>query len=230
MNSLGGCLRFMVAIVAMVAVLVVILFMFFIPPGQSPVTWFGSIFGPGPAAGGPGGVASASPSASPGSTSPSGSLAIPSLPGIGPSATAPGSSSVPGSSVTPGGTFPPVSPRTFSSGQAEVKVTGSFTIDSTIALNLPASLSDGGMLWLQFGDSGATVPNSLITWSESGESGVQVGADGNTAIGVDVDCRVDVRVEPVLIEGTFECPGIMALTAAGGLGRVDVVVEFVAHS
>jgi hypothetical protein len=47
-------------------------------------------------------------------------------------------------------TTPAISARSYTSGSAIVKVTGSFQIDAEIPINTQASLSDGEMTWLQF--------------------------------------------------------------------------------
>ena len=59
--------------------------------------------------------------------------------------------------------YPPISARQFTAGSIEVRVTGSQTIDETIPINVPASIGDGEVTWLQYGASGSESPNSLIT-------------------------------------------------------------------
>jgi hypothetical protein len=70
---------------------------------------------------------------------------------------------------------PGISGRQFTGGSAKVTVTGSAKIDQEIAINTKASYGDGGMTWLQFGESGSEAPNVLITYGESGEIGISVG-------------------------------------------------------
>ena len=223
MFSMRGCAVF----AALIAALVVFGALAAIGFGQMT-----SLFGPPAPAQGPGSLATASPL--PSGVLPSAPVASGGAPS-GPASSGPAASgSAPAaapSQVVPGGTFPPISARTFTSGQAVVKVTGMFEVDAIVPLNLPASLSDGTMTWMQYGNSGAMEPNSLVTRSES-ESGVQVGAQGFTAIALDVDCRVDVEVDVdgLLIEGSFECQGITALSPDGNLGLVDMVVAFVGAS
>jgi hypothetical protein len=226
MFSFRGCLA-LAAVLAMIAAGAII------ATGLGPALLpgvFGNPAAPGGVGGpgGPGGPAGSSPSPGGGSGAPGGSAAVPSgSASAGPSGSPTGQSP---SGVTPGGSFPPVSDRTFSSGQAVVKVTGSFTVDATIPLNLPASVSIDGMLWLQYGTSGAAEPNSLVTRNEDGESGAQAAVGGSTAIGTELECLIDVDVEPSMIQGSFDCRGVTALLADGNLGLVDILVEFVAAS
>ena len=52
---------------------------------------------------------------------------------------------------------------------------GTFTMDAEIPINAQASYSDGTMTWFQFGASGAAEPNSLITYGDNQEIGIQAG-------------------------------------------------------
>src|SRR5262245_7923771 len=71
--------------------------------------------------------------------------------------------------------YPPISARQFTAGSIEVRVTGSQSIDATIPINFQASIGDGEVTWLQYGASGSESPNSLITYTQTGEVGVSVG-------------------------------------------------------
>ena len=62
---------------------------------------------------------------------------------------------------------PVISARQFTSGSAKVVVSGSFSIDTDIAINVKASIGDGEMTWLQFGISGSVEPEALITFGET---------------------------------------------------------------
>ena len=71
--------------------------------------------------------------------------------------------------------FPDISARQYTGGQLLVSVTGSATIEQEIPLNVPASISDGEVTWLQFGASGSPEPHALITYGQTKEIGISVG-------------------------------------------------------
>lgn len=130
---------------------------------------------------------------------------------------------------------PVISQRQFSGGSAKVTVTGAFTIDQEIPLNTPASISDGESTWLQFGASGAAEPNILITYGETGETGVIVGKGKNSATGgitpgQESDCAGTVKVTPTLVSGEYTCRGLTSYDPGKGMGTVDIKVAFSAKS
>jgi hypothetical protein len=130
---------------------------------------------------------------------------------------------------------PAISQRQFSGGSAKVTVTGSFTIDQEIPINTQASFGDGGSTWLQFGASGAAEPNILITYGETGETGVIVGkgkssATGGVMPGEKSDCAGAVKVTPTLVSGEYTCRDITSYEPGKGMGKVDIKVAFSAKS
>ncbi len=130
---------------------------------------------------------------------------------------------------------PTISQRQFKGGSAKVTVTGSFTIDQEIPINATASVGDGESTWLQFGASGAAEPNILITYGETGETGVIVGkgkqsATGGITPGEKSDCAGTVKVTPSLVSGEYTCRGITSYEPGKGMGKVDIKVTFRADS
>lgn len=129
---------------------------------------------------------------------------------------------------------PAISERQFTGGSAKVTV-GSAKIDEDIAINTKASYGDGGMTWLQFGASGSEAPNALITYGETGETGITVGkgkliATGGIMPGEDSQCSGKVKVTETLISGEYVCAGVTSHDPATGLGKVDIKVRFTAKS
>jgi hypothetical protein len=132
--------------------------------------------------------------------------------------------------------YPPISSRQFTDGSIEVRVTGSQSIDATIPINAQASIGDGEVTWLQYGASGSESPNSLITYTQTGEVGVSVGkgkfiVTAGVTPGEKPQCDGKTEVAPTLITGKYTCRGITSYDAATGtMGKVDVVVAFRAES
>jgi hypothetical protein len=130
---------------------------------------------------------------------------------------------------------PAISQRQFSGGSAKVTVTGSFTIDQDIPINAQASFGDGGSTWLQFGVSGAAEPNILITYGETGETGIIVGkekwsATGGVMPGEKSDCAGTMKVTPTLVSGEDTCRDITSYQPGKGMAKVDIKVAFSAKS
>lgn len=126
--------------------------------------------------------------------------------------------------------YPAISSRNYSSGTAQVKVTGSFQVDEAIAINTTASVSDGEMTWLQFGNSGSSTPNALITYGNN-ETGVMVGRGKWIATATGGDCRGKVEVTATSVTGDYVCAGIVAYDAGSmKMGKVDITVHFRAGS
>jgi hypothetical protein len=142
---------------------------------------------------------------------------------------------VPSRACGQSGRPPAISKRQFTSGSAKVTVTGSAKIDQEIAINTKASYGDGGMTWLQFGESGAEVSNVLITYGETGETGIIVGkgkftATGSIIPGEESPCTGKVQVTATSISGDYACVGVTSLDAAFKMGKVDIKVRFTAKS
>ena len=125
---------------------------------------------------------------------------------------------------------PTISARNYASGSVTVKVTGAFAIDATIPINKQASMSDGEMTWLQFGDSGAAEPNLLLTVS-SYEVGFGVAHGKATATAGAEDCTGDMVVGPQKVHGKYSCKGVTSYDpSTGQMGTVDIEIQFVATS
>ena len=132
--------------------------------------------------------------------------------------------------------YPPISPRQFTDGSIKVRVTGSENIDEEILIDRQASIGDGEVTWLQYGASGSESPNSLITFTQTGEVGVSVGkgkfiVTAGVTPGEKPQCEGKTEVTPTLITGNYTCRGITSYDAATGtMGKVDVVVAFTTKS
>jgi hypothetical protein len=131
--------------------------------------------------------------------------------------------------------FPDISQRSYKSGSAKVTVTGTFKMDAEIPINAQASYSDGTMTWLQFGASGGDEPNSLITYSDIREIGIQagrgkVGAQGGIMEGEASQCSGTVEVTKTEIVGDYKCVGVTSYEPGKGMGKVDMTVHFSAKS
>lgn len=126
--------------------------------------------------------------------------------------------------------LPVISSRTYVGGSAKLTVTGSFKINSVIAINEPASISDGEMTWLQYGVSGAEAPNVLVTVSPY-EVGIGVGLGKKTAIVGAEECKGQMTVAARSVTGKYECVGVASHEPPSiALGKVDIEIEFSAQS
>jgi hypothetical protein len=131
--------------------------------------------------------------------------------------------------------FPSISQRSYTGGSAKVTVKGTFTIDADVPLNTKASYSSGEVTWLQFGASGAAEPNSLITYGDTKEIGIQAGKgkQGATA-GFFPDeegqCSGTVEVTKTEVIGDYICKGVTSYEPGKGMGTVDIAVKFTAKS
>jgi hypothetical protein len=131
--------------------------------------------------------------------------------------------------------FPTISGRTFTSGSAKVTVTGSTKIAKEIPINTQASFGDGESTWLQYGASGSAEPNALITYSQMKEIGITIGegkfiATGGIMNGEKPQCSGTVSVTATLVSGEYKCSGITSKQASGGMGEVNIEVQFTAKS
>jgi hypothetical protein len=132
--------------------------------------------------------------------------------------------------------YPPISARQFTDGSIEVRVTGPQNIDEEIPINSQASIGDGEVTWLQYGASGSESPNSLITYTQTGEVGVSVGkgkfiVTAGVTPGEKPQCEGKTEVAPTLITGNYTCRGVASYDAGTGtMGKVDIVVTFRATS
>lgn len=125
---------------------------------------------------------------------------------------------------------PAISARQFTGGSAVIKVTGAFQIDEEVAINTVASIGDGEMTWLQFGNSGSAAPNALITY-QNGEYGVSVSRGKNIAIGEAAQCRGKVEVTPSSVVGQYTCTGVTSYDPGSGtMGAINIQIRFTAKS
>ena len=133
------------------------------------------------------------------------------------------------------GDIPTISGRYFASGSAKVKVSGSVQIDQEVPINTKASFGDGESTWLQFGVSGATDPNALLTFQPQ-EVGVTVGkgkfiVTAGVTKGEKPQCSGKTDVDAASVTGHYTCPGIDSYDAATGqMGKVDIEITFDAKS
>ena len=129
---------------------------------------------------------------------------------------------------------PEISGRSFVSGSARVKVTGSFQIDTDVAINEKASFGDGEMTWIQFGVSGAVEANALITYGDQG-IGIIIGLGKYTATAEpsaeNAACTGEVKVTADSVAGQYSCTGVGSYNpATGKMGKVDITIRFTARS
>ena len=111
-----------------------------------------------------------------------------------------------------------------------MKVTGSFQIDAAIPINTQASISDGEMTWLQYGNSGSEAPEALVTVSTY-ETGVTVAHGKPTATIGAVDCTGGMEVKKVLVTGHYKCPNVTSYDPRSGqMGTVNIEIDFTATS
>jgi hypothetical protein len=133
--------------------------------------------------------------------------------------------------ATPAGApLPVISGRTYISGNAKVKVTGTFHFDAVIPINKQASFGDGEMTWIQYGNSGAEEPNLLVTVSLQ-ELGFGVGLGKKVATAGGEQCTGAMEVKPAMITGHYKCPGITSYDPRDGkMGKVDIEIDMTAGS
>lgn len=133
-------------------------------------------------------------------------------------------------------TYPPISKREFTGGSVTLKVTGAFSIDGEVDLNTKASISGGDMTWLQFGASGADEPNVLITFTDIGETGINVARGKLTSTvgimpGEKSECSGKVDVTAKEISGHYTCKGATSYDPRTfKMGKIDIEVRFTAKS
>ena len=127
-----------------------------------------------------------------------------------------------------------ISNRTYVSGTVTAKVTGFFSADGTQLLNLPASITDDGSTWLQYGASGSQELNALFTNTEAmAEHGINVsiGPYTVTAVSSSGECKPKIEVTPLKITGHYSCKGSTGYNnKTGEMGKVDIEVDFEASS
>ncbi len=129
-----------------------------------------------------------------------------------------------------GNVVPVISARTYTGGSIQVKVSGFFEVNGSQDLNKPASITDDGQTWLQYGVSGSPGLDVTVTSNES-ESGVVVGNGPYTATVGSGDCKITFNVAPAIVSGNFLCAGVTGYNQkTGQMGKVSVEVSFNAKS
>ena len=125
---------------------------------------------------------------------------------------------------------PAISARQYTGGTVILVVTGSIQINDTVAINVPASISDGEMTWLQYGASGSPTPNLLITFS-NGEYGIGVGLGKKVATAEPQHCTGTTQVTATSITGNYDCKGVTSYDGGtGSMGNVTIKVQFTAKT
>ena len=126
------------------------------------------------------------------------------------------------------GKIPVISARTFASGSAHVVVTGSLAFTADIALNIPASISDGEETWLQYGASGSDAPNALFKVSPT-EIGIIVGQGKPTATAGEDTCQGKLDVTAASVSGHYVCKGVTSYDPRSGkMGTVNIEITLAA--
>jgi hypothetical protein len=127
-----------------------------------------------------------------------------------------------------------ISNRTYVAGTVKATVTGFFSADGTQVLNLPASITDDGSTWLQYGVSGSPELNVLFTNTEAmAENGMNVSIGPYTVTGVSSsgECKPRIEVTPLKVSGHYSCKGSTGYNnKTGQMGKVDIEVDFEATS
>ena len=125
------------------------------------------------------------------------------------------------------GKIPVISQRTYAAGSAHVVVTGSFKFTADIALNIPASFSDGEDTWLQYGASGSDTPNALFKVSPT-EIGIIV-AQGKPSATAGDTCQGKLDVTAASVSGHYVCKGVTSYDPRSGqMGTVNIDISLAA--
>ena len=132
--------------------------------------------------------------------------------------------------------YPPISARQFVSGNVQIKVTGAFAMNETVALNTMASIGDGEVTWLQYGVSGSAQPEALITFTDTNEIGIFVARNklqATSGVGGNEKpwCTGKVDVTAKRITGQFTCASVTSYDqGTKNMGKVTIEVRFTAES
>jgi hypothetical protein len=128
---------------------------------------------------------------------------------------------------------PVISARDYSGGSAPVTVTGSFSFDSTVALDTPATFSDGTQTSLSYAynleSGGILLAFSDLDGAEGLGLNVAVGPWIATYMGQ--GCSWEIEVTAVRVSGNISCTDIPATNQDDGTtGTIDVELDFSADS
>ena len=129
---------------------------------------------------------------------------------------------------------PKISRRAFVGGSARVTVTGSFQIDTELAINAKGSFGDGEMTSLGFGLKEGEQPEAVITYGDQG-IGLLVSQGKNSATAEpsaeNADCSGEVKVTASSVAGQYICTGVGSYNpATGKMGQVNISIRFTATS
>ena len=125
---------------------------------------------------------------------------------------------------------PKISTRTYTSGTAKLKVTGTWTVNEDVGINKPASISDDGHTWLQYGSSGSDSANVTVT-VDTYEVGITPGKGKQTATAGADNCKGKIDVTPTLVSGNYKCTGVTSYNqTTRQMGKVDIEISFTAQS
>lgn len=111
--------------------------------------------------------------------------------------------------------IPDLGPRSYSRGQALVKVSGALEIDARIPLAPQESTGDGQITWLQYGEPVAEEPSALVTVSAE-EIGLTVSRGTDTVTTAATECTGDLKVGPPAVSGTYSCDDVGYYDPASG--------------
>ncbi|MGH8135038.1 MAG: hypothetical protein ACRER4_01725 [Steroidobacteraceae bacterium] len=127
-----------------------------------------------------------------------------------------------------------ISKRLYTGGSTHTKVSGFFQVDGNQDLNQPASITDDGHTWLQYGVSGSQELDVLFTNSEEmAENGVTIGMGPYTVVGTSTsgECETKFDVTAAKVSGHYSCTGSTGYNKdTGQMGKVDIEVDFNASS
>ena len=119
-------------------------------------------------------------------------------------------------------------------GGEALKISGFFQVDGSQQLNKPASITDDGHTWIQYGVSGAQELNLLFTNSEDlAENGLNIAAGPYTvtATSTSGECSPAIDVTAAKVSGHYSCKGSTGYDkSTGQMGKVDIEVDFEASS
>ncbi len=114
--------------------------------------------------------------------------------------------------------IPELGPRSYSRGQALVKVSGALEIDARIPLAPQESTGDGQITWLQYGEPVAEEPSALVTVSAE-EIGLTVSRGNDTVTTAATECSGDLKAGPPAVSGRYSCNDVPYYDAASGEKR-----------
>jgi hypothetical protein len=126
--------------------------------------------------------------------------------------------------------IPVISNRTYQAGHMNLKVSGFFDIDASLALDALPSISSDGNTWIQYGKSGEAPPNATFTVG-NGDMGISVGVGRFVATGTTIECEITTEVTPTRVAGQLSCPKVTGYNQeTRAMGDVKIEADFEATS